>query len=330
MPLIQSKDRSALTILSDEEEQLVKEATDWLESVNSEESRLVQYRFRCLKSLGEAVALYPSARDIQLLRGIFRDGDQLVDSLCAFSSFSARLLHIPTRVVAFRSLLVAKFHAFSLFSMLTRGQDLFFHRLRSIAFSVVCTLMAEEVYISCLEDPSFPRSVKNSLADDLVSLWDSGTDLRATRHLPALTALWIARESAPPTFGTMNGTSEVLRITMDLEKDWRDFLVGEAANEETKWALEEFLFGLSYEEIQKVRSRLIRFGISAVNSDEIRSYLGSKPAFSIVKDAEPRTIYDFFVERREAANFRKRVSLPGPRHTLEGLYLIYRILLDQK
>jgi hypothetical protein len=128
----------------------------------------------------------------------------------------------------------------------------------------------------------------------------------------------------------MNGTTELLRITIDLDKDWRDFLVYEASNDETRWALEEFLFGLSWEEIQKVRAKLTCFGINAVNYDQIRSYLDAGPAYSVVSARDPRAFYDFFIERRDACALRKRVGASGPKHTLEEIYLKYRIITEHR
>jgi hypothetical protein len=146
----------------------------------------------------------------------------------------------------------------------------------------------------------------------------------------ALSSLWAARDRAPPSFGTMDGNTELLRISLDMntETEWEHFLKEESTNDETRWALEEFLFGLSYEEIIQVRGRLQRFGVLAVSHDEVRSYLDSKPVYSVVNDYDPRAIYDFFVERREACTLRKRVSAPGPLHTLEEIYLKYRIILE--
>jgi hypothetical protein len=284
-------------------------------------------RFLRLRNLGAAVSGYPSIRHTQFLKGLIRDEGQLAESLLAFSS-PAHLLRIPTKVVALRSFLVAKFHAFSLLSYLAGEKPAFCGPVRNVIFSVICTLMAEEVYFSCLEDPGFSGKTKASLADDLIALWDSGIDRRGIHHLSALSALWIARDAAPPCFGTMDGNAELLRISIDMEQDWQDFLVEESTNDETRWALEEFLFGLSFEEIKQVRSRLGRFGISAVSYDEIRSYLGSKPTYSVVNDREPRAIYEFFIERRDACTLRKRVNAPGPRHTLEEIYLKYRIILE--
>jgi hypothetical protein len=316
-------------VLTGEEERLVAEIGEWLKKTHPADYGLVTERFLRLKNLGAAVFGYPSIRHTQFLKGLIRDEDQLAESLLAFSP-SSHLLHIPTKVVALRGFLVAKFHAFSLLAYLVGETAEFQTPVRNIVFSVICTLMAEDVYFSCLEDPGFSRTTKASIADDLIALWDSGVDHRGIRHLSALSSLWIARDSAPPSFGTMDGNTELLRISIDMEQDWQDFLVEESTNDETRWALEEFLFGLSYEEIQQVRSRLSRFGVFAAGYDEIRSYLGSTPAYSVVNDRDPRAIYDFFIERRDACTLRKRVNVPGPRHTLEEIYLKYRIILEPR
>jgi hypothetical protein len=102
----------------------------------------------------------------------------------------------------------------------------------------------------------------------------------------------------------------------------------ESTSDKTRWALEEFLFGLSYEEILQVRSRLKRYGVTSASYAEVRTYLESKPVYSVVNDHDPRAIYDFFVERRDSCLLRKRVFAPGPLHTLEEIYLKYRIILE--
>jgi hypothetical protein len=316
-----------MLVLTEDEERLVERIEAWIASGDPDVYKLVEERFRCLRNLGAAVSEYPSVRETGFLRGVLRDEGKLLESLCEFSS-SSHLLHIPTKVVAARSFLVAKFHAFSLLSRLVYEEEALYIPLRKMSFSIICALMAEEVYFSCLTDASMSYDTRMNLAYNLISLWDSGTDPRAVHHLPALSALWIAREAAPPSFGTMDGTSELLRITIDMEKDWQEFLVEEAGNEETRWALEEFLFGLSYEEIHRVRSRLVSLGLSAVSYDEIRTYLGSKPSFGTVKHADPRAIYDFFIDRRDAGLLRQRIADPGPRRTLEEIYIKYRILLE--
>jgi hypothetical protein len=317
------------TLILEGEERLVGEIEVWIQSNHPLEIDQVRSRFKCLRDLGRAVSQYPSMQENQFLRGETKDGEKLIEALCSFSS-PFRLLRIPSKVAAIRSFLVAKFHAFSMLGYLVHGEEEMAAAVRNVIFSVICTLMAEEVYFSCLEDPSFPPKIKGKVACDLVSLWDHGTDPGIVRHLPALQALWTARDQTPPSFGTMDGTSELVRITIDMDKDWQEFIAEEISDEETRWALEEFLFGLSYEEIRKIRGRLIRFGVSAVGYDEIRSYLGSKPLYTQVRNHDPRSIYDFFVDRRDTGRLRKRLSSPGPLHTLEEIYLKYRIYMEAK
>ncbi|MDR0290925.1 MAG: hypothetical protein LBI06_08320 [Treponema sp.] len=321
------EDSISLTGITDAENRLVDEIGNWLKEIDPEEWKMVEIRFSHLKALGAAVFAYPSIRDTQLLKGIIHDENHLVESLLAFSS-SSRLLHIPTKVVAMKSFMVAKFHAFSLLFYVSHGRDDFQSQVRTIIFSVISTLMAEAVYFTCLEDPGFSHHTKTSLADDLIALWDSGVDMRGVRHLSALSSLWIARDAAPPSFGTMNGNTELIRITMDLDEDWREFIVEESCNDETRWALEEFLFGLSWEEIQQIRARLSRNGINAIGYDEVRSYLDSEASYSLVNHSDPKAIYNFFIERRDACASRKRSAAPGPHHTLEEIYLKYRIIME--
>jgi len=310
--------------LNEDELDLVKKIEEYLSSRDNDERTLVKRRFECLNMLGVAISQFPSVRENQQLRGVRRSEEQLLKALCAFVSTS-HTLHIPARVVAARSYLVAKYQAFSMLHILVGELKEFKLPLRKVILTVIHTLMAEEVYFSCLDDPSFSQAIKISLAYDLISLWDSGTDARTVRHMPALDNLWTARDSSPPAFGTMKGTSELLRITIDMGKDWQEFLVAQVSVEETTWALEEFLFGLSYEEINSVRSRLVKFGINAVGHDEIPSYLGNRPAYGMINSSDYRAMYDFYVDRRDAARFRQKLAAPGPGRTLEEIYIKYRI-----
>jgi|GEM_PF-442596 len=315
--------------LTEAENRLVCEVEAWLGERHPEECRMVSESFSRLRTLGDAVFAYPSIRDTQFLRGEVFDETRLVESLIEFSS-SSHLLRIPTKIVAMRSFLVAKFHAFSMLANLAKSREDFHEELQGTVFSVISTLIAEAVYFSCMNDPHFSRVTKASLASDLIELWDSGVDLRGLRHFSALSSLWLARNSNPPNFGTMDGNTELLKLTIDLDDDWREFLVVESTNDQTRWALEEFLFALSWEEIQKIRHNLALSAESALSFDLVQNYLDSRPSFPGIDTQDPRTFYDFFIERRNACSFRKKLSAPGPRYTLEEIYLKYRIIMEQR
>jgi hypothetical protein len=309
------------------EESLLAEALDFLREEFPEEVSRVLERFDCVRQLAEAINRFPRVEGVQRIRGMVRDERDLI-SVLENTSPSSRLLHMPTRIVAARSLLVAKSHAFSLLSLLTSPRPELQASIRHVIFSIICVLMAEDVYISCLKEESFSQEKKDELFNDLFVLWNSGSDPRSSRYAPALEELWKARNSSPPSFGTMEGSSELIRITMDLEHKWQDFIVQRVNNDQTRWALEEFLFGLSYEEITELRTRLRRFGISAVSYQEVPAFLEGGQAYTKVVSNDPRAIYDFYVDRRDAAFMRKRTGARGPENTLEELYLKYQIALE--
>jgi hypothetical protein len=312
-----------MLFMKENEAQLVEEIETYLDSAYPDESKAVRQHFLCLQKLGEAISQYPSIHTSQSLRGSRRTEQDLIEALLHFGP-NSHLLHIPARVVAVRSFMVSKFQNFSMMAILVQDIPAFAVPLRSVLFSIICTLLAEDVYFSCLEDADFSYDTKLILAEDLIALWDNGKDLRSIHHFPALEALWVARDATPPVFGTMNGTSELIRISMDMQRDWQHFLVEKSMEDETQWALEEYLFGLSYEEILKVREWLERVGLSAVSAEEVRAYLGES-AYGLTKGIDPRSFYDFYIDRRDTAFFRERVSAAGPKRTLEEIYLKYRI-----
>ena len=313
--------------LTDQEERLALEIEACLESENCEDSDIVRTRFSCLKELEAVVSHLPSIRKSELICEDPWDEGKFIASVTAIAPPS-RTQHSPVRMIAVRNYLIAKSNAFSLLSILIKDRPEYYIQTRRVIFRVTCTLMIEEVYSSCLRDPSLPESIRFRLADNLVALLDSGMDARITEHLPALESLWAVRSAAPPIFGTMDGSSELTRIMLDLGDEWHTFLADSVSNDETRFALEEFLFGFSYEEIREVRSRLNRFGISAVGADEVRSYLGRNPAYAMVNNEDPRMAYDFYILRRDAAEWRRRTNAPGPHRTLEEIYLKHRIVMQ--
>lgn len=326
MPYRAAPDGGGVLFLNGAESRLLEEALALLDAENPGEAEIVKQRFDCLKVFGKAIALYPSIRESQILRGYVRDERQLIKALVGLAP-SAHLLRIPARIQAVRSFLVTKFHGFALLSKLFDPGERIHEEVREVLFSIMFTIMAEDVYFSCLDDSACPEGIKIRLADELVSLWDSGAEPAMIRHFHALESLWVARNASPPGFGTMDGASELVRLSFDMEDDWRDFLVNHVNSEGTRWALEEFLFGLSYEEICSVRSKLKDSKINAVDFDEIRSCLGSAPAYTVMDNSDPRLVHDFYMDRKEAALFRQRLGTAGPRKTLEEIYLTYRMTL---
>jgi hypothetical protein len=219
---------------------------------------------------------------------------------------------------------VAKIQAFSALSALVKDIEAFRSPLRSSIFSLLCIFITEKVYFACLNDPNFPEDAKRFLAEDLIALWDSGPEPKSVRFFPFLARLWHSRDETPPVFGTMDGNFEILMLSQNMTNDWNTFLVKESDNDETRWALQEFIFGLSFEDIKTEHDRLLDAGILVVGQKDILKYFESiQPTYKGVKPADPKMFYNFFLERHHQAIFRRRKPLPGPKRTIEEIYLEY-------
>ena len=148
---------------------------------------------------------------------------------------------------------------------------------------------------------------------------------------PVLDAVWNARRNLAPAFGTMIGTSELLILSMAMDDQWCRFISSRMGNEDAAMAMEEFLFGISWEEIQKVKQRICDKKVSAIDSKEAAHILGRPAdAFKPKTDVfEPRDFYLLYSVRRDNARARLRLNLPGPHYTLEDHYMRF-ILETQK
>ncbi len=311
-------------VLDEFEAMVLSETLALLRALRSPEAERLSVRFGDLEALGTAVARFPPVRAIQTLGNVRRSVETLESALC-LKCGSARLLHTPSRVVIGRSFLIAKIHAFSYAAKAVSFDAPLVSRLRGCILGVVFSLLAEDVYTAALDDDAYPAEKKSPLAADLIRLWDDRRDPRACAHIPALSELWAARDGHIPVYGTMEGASELARLSFDMSESWFAFVSERLRDSQTHFALEEYLFGLSYEEIRWVRTRMASQGLHSADYLEIRSMLGSKTAFSPVDGNDPRAMYDFYAERRDAARARAWSGVPGPRRTIEELYLSFLI-----
>ncbi|MDR2515794.1 MAG: hypothetical protein LBC88_00260 [Spirochaetaceae bacterium] len=305
--------------LSGEESRLFDEATACCRAHGRSGYRQALKRFSEVRALGAAIARFPPERD-----SLPPDRDKLL-ALLAAEPEGPRPLHLPGRVIGARSFLVAKCRAFSLLARLVERDGALYQAIRRVLFSILYTLLAEDAYLAALESPGFSPETKRALAGDLLVLWERGDDPRKADHFPALEALWTARDNTVPGFGSMTGATEFLLISMELEEDWKDFIADKLENDEALAALEEFLFGLSWEEIREVRSRLETRGAYAISHADIHAFLENSGTYAAVNSRTPKAICDFFIDRREMAVHRRYAAAAGPRRTIEEMYLCFRL-----
>ena len=168
-------------------------------------------------------------------------------------------------------------------------------------------------------------NLRRQLANSLIILWEHRTDQTMTDIAPVLQTVWQARRTLAPAFGTMMGTSELLLVSIQMDSDWREFLKQKLEIPEVSQAMEEFLFGLSHEQISRLRNILKNQGVKSIGRDEVSKYLGERVKTDVSLDY--RDFYLLYTVRRDNARARKRFKMDGPKNTLEDFFI--RFVLEQ-
>ncbi|HAO29970.1 MAG TPA: hypothetical protein DCQ43_01340, partial [Treponema sp.] len=120
----------------------------------------------------------------------------------------------------------------------------------------------------------------------------------------------------------------LLLISIQLDDTWAAFIKARLGDEDVTQAMEEFLFGLSHEQIVKLRSILTGQGIKSIGRDEVSKYLGERVKTDISLDY--RDFYLLYTVRRDNARARQRLHLPGPKRTIEDHFFLFVTELEQE
>lgn len=309
-----------IVVLNSEERILVNRVLENLRVYSQETMVGIATRIVDLERLSISISRYPSIHEQGIMAGQSRSSDTLIENLCKITD-GDRMLSLPTKAVLGQGFLVAKFHAFSALTKVASNsgfQDTDIQALRQATLNVMFTIMAEDVYLALLDDPNLNYEVKRSIAESLANLWEHRFDQRIAGIAPVLDSVWSVRDKIAPNFGTMIGTSELLLITIALDETWQQFISKRLSHEDVGQSMEEFLFGISYEDICYIRKELKTRNMSAVGRDEIIDIIGHKATMS---NEDPRVFYRAYTQRRNNAKSRKRLQYPGPKKTIEDHYL---------
>ena len=191
--------------------------------------------------------------------------------------------------------------------------------LRNEAVTMMFSLLAEDVYLNCIRDKSVDIDLRREMAMSLLLLWEHRNDEAIEQIAPVLQSIWTARRKLAPAFGTMMGTSELILISMQMDEMWTNFIKDRLSDPMVSQAMEEFLFGISFEQINALREILKGQGIKAIGRDEVSKFLGAH----VKTDAglDYRDFYSMYTLRRDNARARSRLKVSGPQKTLEDYFI---------
>lgn len=319
---------TGIIVLTPKQKVIVDELSQKIAISVPEKQESFLKRMENLKHLAISIANFPSLLEKATLTADVRTPQDLIESLINTEEDGETSLQLPSKATLGKGFLVAKLHTFSSLTRLAKQINMDEKLIRAFkeeTASMMFLLLAEDVYLNLVKDKTLAIDFRRQLATSLLLLWEHRTDQNISDISPVLQSVWKARRSLAPAFGTMMGTSELIMFSFQMDEVWNKFIKSQLAFPEVNQAMEEFLFGISYEQIQKLKLLLREKGIGAIGRDEVSHFLGQTVKTDVSIDY--KDFYSQYTVRRDNARARARLNLAGPHRTLEDHFI--RFVMEQ-
>jgi hypothetical protein len=309
------------SFLDPSEMKLVERALAIVGDTNPKQRASIEGMLARLRSMAELIRDSPSlAASWDGGAGRVFSADTLIEKLCRVRDYDIDL-HIPTKAVVGQAYLIAKINFMKALGYTLDGVgapvELCEHVEREVAQSMYSKL-AEELFVSIVTDPSVPQRVKTGAARFLYRIWEERLLIEVDDFAPLLESAWEARSKLLPVLGTMLGTHEVFRLFQEArDKRFLDYFSDADVEQEQMLAFEEFLFGLSHEEIARLRAHMTEEGRAVITLDMARTLLGNASATWLPPQNGAAALYTSYKKRRVNAAHRALTGASGPKKTAE-------------
>lgn len=312
-----------IIIFTPHQQDLVTNLTAALGRENPDKIERIQNRINDVENLAKAIARFPSLLGKANLTSSMRTPETLIESIISYQEDGDTTLHMPSKATLGKGFLITKIHTFYSMEKLAKNYtsmtDKEIKEYSDETISMMFTLMAEDVYLNLIKDKTISLELRRQIANLLIILWEHRSDQTISDIAPVLQTVWNARRRLAPAFGTMMGTSELVMVSMQADENWAAFIKNRLFDPEVSQAMEEFLFGISYEQVLKLKDILRNQGVKSIGRDEVGAYLGERVKTDISLDY--RDFYLLYTVRRDNARARRRLHLDGPKATLEDFFI---------
>lgn len=324
--------QTGIVVFTEYQQELIDKLRSALNIYAPEKLDGLETRLSDITNLAHAIAQFPSLLERSSTTFSMRTPEALVESLISYQEDGDTTLHLPAKALLGKGFLVTKMHTFAGMYRLARDNAMMDDK-QSQAYhdetiSMMFTFMAEDVYINLIKDKNISIALRRQLANYLIILWEHRSDQIISDIAPVLQTVWTARRTLAPAFGTMMGTSELMTVTFRMDAQWGAFLKERLSDPDVMHALEEFLFGISYEQINRLKQILGEQGVKSIGRDEVSTYLGERVKTDVNLDY--RDFYLLYTVRRDNARARQRLRLDGPKYTLEDHYILFALQKQQE
>ena len=251
-------------------------------------------------------------------QGRRRSSEALIDLLCRVPDYDLDL-HVPTRAVLGQAYVVVKINFLKALSYALESVEPT-EDARNLDDEVQLELgqsiyskLAEELFISIVTTRDASPEAKTNAAKALFLIWEDRLLIEIDDFAPALESMWSARNRVRPVLGAMLGTHEIFRLLHEAsDARFVDYFHEDDVPEEQLQAFEEFLFGLSHEEITRLRAQ----PGGPVSAAEAERLLGNRSS-SMTPQGGPQAFYSSYKKRRFNAQYRTMTQTSGPKKTAE-------------
>ena len=303
---------------------LVADALSWLERRDLITAERLRGDLERLIQLCDVADRTPSLLTTGVFGPLERTPLTLVDRLCGDND-GLSVLSLPTRAVIGEATLLVKIQVLRGLLLALRlypheAPPALVRRCQDLVHLKVNTRMLEELLSSAIRRPDIPVELRQRAAVELVHVWESPHKMAVADFFPTLDTLWRARSRVHVTWGALTGVTELFRLVREeCPAEALTFFLRQEVSSEEEQAFAEFLFGVPWEDLARLRSTMTERGLCIVDAHLARETLGE------LGDTGPESAYLSWSRRHKAASLRRTLGGPGPRNTAE-CYLLLHLL----
>jgi len=296
-----------------------------------------RFRLKCfehmerIQSIRNSLELYPRVFEEKQLGRRQRGLGTLVQ-LMANATDADFEMFMPTRAMLWRSLTMAHLNFWRFVRYISEEIDTedgdLGSRVNQRVNTCVYLKLMDELLTSLSMDSSLPLDLRGTAVASLTSMWDCAPSNNVKSFFPLLRAVWDARRNIMVSMGTMLGVSEIMKLLQaGCAPEFVDYFARANMSKDEGLAFQEFLIGVTTEQIHDLEILMAQTGQSAITAEQADEALGrAKKSSQKEQEAEIGIgvlTYQFHRERHLEAAARRLRNLPGPKHTAEEYMLLY-------
>ena len=316
--------------LDELERELVRAALSVIEERKPDEAGLLRDNLARLSHAAELVRKTPrivGSWEARHATGV--SGEPLLELLCTVPEWDFDL-HVPVRVIFGQSYLVAKINFLKAICYgleAAAAEESLTERAQLELGQSIYSKLAEELFISILTDVGGSHRVKLAAANALIHIWDDRLEAEIDDFAPVLESVWRARNKVRPVIGTTMGTHEFFRLLRECsDTRFLEYFEGDVPDEQMQ-AFEEFLFGLSFEQLTALRERMRAENQSTISREQAHAAVNRAPSWAPHPDG-PQALYTSYKKRRVKAQYRTLTNAAGPKKTAEEFVMTSFLLRE--